>query len=199
MSVRRTVLAASVLALVFIAGASAKKPPPPPLPPPPRRVTVADCADKPSPDGERAVQHHAGVGRSQHQLEQLVVLHPARRSGLHQGRPAPDDVHVLEAVAGHDVQLLRGRDHLDRETLGRSNSVTYTTPADTTAPSAPTLSLTGTWPVRISVAWTASVDDVGSQVWYTLLVNGTSYGADQIGYRSALVLDRSPATTSRSR
>ena len=34
MSVRRTVLAASVfvLALVFIAGASAKKPPPPPPP-----------------------------------------------------------------------------------------------------------------------------------------------------------------------
>ena len=54
-----------------------------------------------------------------------------------------------------------------------SNTVTYTTPADTTAPSAPTLSLTGTWPVRISVAWTASVDDVGSQVWYTLLVNGS--------------------------
>jgi hypothetical protein len=76
-----------------------------------------------------------------------------------------------------------------------SNTVTYTTPADTTAPSAPTLSLTDIWPVRISVAWTASVDDVGSQVWYTLLVNGASYGADQIGYRSALVLDRSPATT----
>ena len=74
-----------------------------------------------------------------------------------------------------------------------SNSVYL--PADTTAPSAPTLSLTGNWPVRISVAWTASVDDVGSQVWYTLLVNGTSYGADQIGYRSALVLDRAPETT----
>ena len=55
--------------------------------------------------------------------------------------------------------------------------------------------MTGVWPTRISVAWTASVDDVGSQVWYTLLVNGSPYGGDMIGYRSALVLDRSPATT----
>ena len=97
-------------------------------------------------------------------------------------------------MAGHDVQLLRSRDHLDRGARPAA-AASPTTPANTTAPSAPTLSLTGNWPVRISVAWTASVDDVGSQVWYTLLVNGTSYGADQIGYRSALVLDRAPETT----
>jgi hypothetical protein len=76
-----------------------------------------------------------------------------------------------------------------------SNTVTYTTPADTTAPSAPTLSLTNTWPVRISVAWTRSVDDVGLQVWYTLLVNGTPFSADQLGFQSALLLDRTPSTT----
>ncbi len=55
--------------------------------------------------------------------------------------------------------------------------------------------MTGIWPVRVAVAWTRSVDDVGSQVWYTLLVNGVDYGADQIGYQSALVLDRTPSTT----
>lgn len=81
------------------------------------------------------------------------------------------------------------------DTSAPSNTVTYTTPPDTTAPSAPELSLTGVWPVRVAVAWTRSVDDVGSQVWYTLLVNGVDYGANQLGFQSALVLDRSPSTT----
>ena len=34
-----------------------------------------------------------------------------------------------------------------------------------------------------------------NQVWYTLLADGSPYGADLIGYRSATVLDRSPSTT----
>ena len=50
------------------------------------------------------------------------------------------------------------------------------------------------WPTRVSLSWTQSVDN-STQVWYTLLVNGSPYGADLIGYRSATVLDRSPATT----
>ena len=52
----------------------------------------------------------------------------------------------------------------------------------------------GCRPTRISVAWTGSVDNT-AQVWYTLLVNGSPYGADLIGSGSALVLDRSPSTT----
>jgi len=81
-----------------------------------------------------------------------------------------------------------------------SNTVTYTTPPDTTPPdttppSAPTLSLTGVWPMRVSVAWTNSVDDIGTHVWYTLLVDGTPLSANQLGFGSALVLDRAPATT----
>lgn len=77
---------------------------------------------------------------------------------------------------------------------GSSNTVSHTTPPDTTPPTAPTLSVTGVWPVRISLSWTTSVDNA-TQVFYTLLADGSPYGADMIGSRSALVLDRSPSTT----
>jgi chitodextrinase len=75
-----------------------------------------------------------------------------------------------------------------------SNTVSYTTPPDTTPPTAPTLTATGSWPTRVPVSWTTSVDNV-SQVWYTLLVDGSPYGSDMIGSRSSLVLDLSPETT----
>jgi chitinase len=75
-----------------------------------------------------------------------------------------------------------------------SNTVTYTTPPDVTPPTTPTLTSTSVWPTRISVSWTQSVDNV-SQVWYTLLVNGAPYPADEIGMGSTLLLYRSPSTT----
>ena len=78
---------------------------------------------------------------------------------------------------------------------GNSNTVTYTTPPDTTPPSPPPeLSATAVYPTRISVAWTASVDNV-SQVYYTLFVDGSPYFGDLIGYREWTVLDLSPSTT----
>ena len=196
MPVRRTALAASVLALVFIAGASAKKPPPPPVPPPPPpsdesptaptnlRLTVNgpysitlawDASNTSSSSWWYCIQRD-GQGCIRVDPPQTTFTF----SRLWPGTTFNYSVVAITSTGKRSAS---------------SNSVTYTTPADTTAPSAPTLSVTGTWPVRVSVAWTASVDDVGSQVWYTLLVNGTSYGADQIGYRSALVLDRAPATT----
>ena len=76
-----------------------------------------------------------------------------------------------------------------------SNSVSYTTPPDTTPPSPPpALSLVSVFPTRISVAWTASRDNT-SQVWYTLLVNGSPYFVDQIGSRGATLLRLSASTT----
>ena len=77
---------------------------------------------------------------------------------------------------------------------GSSNTVSYTTPPDTTPPTAPTLSLNAMWPTRISLSWTTSVDNT-TQVWHTLLANGSPHFSDSIGSRSALVLDRSPSTT----
>ena len=75
-----------------------------------------------------------------------------------------------------------------------SNSVTYTTPPDTTAPSpAPTLTTTSVYPTRVSVSWIASTDNT-SQVFYTLFVDGSLY-AESIGYRAWTVLRLSPETT----
>jgi hypothetical protein len=53
-----------------------------------------------------------------------------------------------------------------------SNSVTHTTPPDTTPPSpAPVLSAQAVHPTRITVSWTQAVDDL-TQTWYTLFVDG---------------------------
>jgi chitodextrinase len=66
---------------------------------------------------------------------------------------------------------------------GFSNTVTYRTPPDTTAPApAPQLSLTYLRPTRIGVSWTASTDNT-SQVWYTLYHNGQPHITDAIGLR----------------
>jgi len=46
----------------------------------------------------------------------------------------------------------------------------------------------------ISLSWTASTDNT-SQVWHTLLVDGTPLFADQIEYSSATVLYLAPGTT----
>src|SRR6266511_2217723 len=76
-----------------------------------------------------------------------------------------------------------------------SNTVTYTTPPDTTAPSPPpALTMTSVYPARISVSWTASTDNT-SQVSYALFVDGSPFVAGQIGYRTALLTHVAPSTT----
>jgi hypothetical protein len=198
MSVRRTVLAASVvvlaLAFVFVAAAPAKKPPPPPPPPPPPSetgptvptnlrltvngpysITLAWDASKTSASNWWYCIQRDGLGCIRVDPPQTTFAF----SKLWPGTTFNYSVIAITSTGKRSAP---------------SNTVTYTTPADTTPPSAPTLSVTGVWPVRVSVAWTTSVDDVGSQVWYTLLVNGSPYGSDMLGSRSALVLDRSPAT-----
>jgi chitodextrinase len=78
---------------------------------------------------------------------------------------------------------------------GNSNSVTYTTPPDTTPPSpAPQLTLTSVRPTRFAVTWTPSTDNV-SQVFYTLFVDGAPQFSGAIGVRSWVLLDRTPETT----
>jgi hypothetical protein len=77
---------------------------------------------------------------------------------------------------------------------GNSNTVTYTTPADTTPPSAPTLSTTAVFPTRVSLSWTQSMDNA-TQVYYTLFVDGSPFPEGQIGFRDATVLDLAPSST----
>jgi Fibronectin type III domain len=191
MSVRRTVLAASLLALafVFVAGAAAKKPPPPPSDTGPTApanlrlnvngpysITLAWDASRTSASNWWYCIQRDGLGCVRVDPPQTTFTF----SKLWPGTTFNYSVVAITSTGKRSAP---------------SNTVTYATPPDTTAPTAPTLSVTGVWPVRVSVAWTTSVDDIGSQVWYTLLVDGRPYGGDMLGSRSALVLDRSPATT----
>ena len=75
-----------------------------------------------------------------------------------------------------------------------SNAVTVTIPPDTTAPTEPVLSLTSLLPIRASFAWTASTDNV-TQVYYTLLVDGSPYFSGLIGALSRTVLYLEPGST----
>ena len=71
-----------------------------------------------------------------------------------------------------------------------SNTVTATTMADRTPPTAPVLSVTNVLATRISITWTASVDDV-SFPRYTLLMNGTPPPS----VHGRTMLDLTPSTT----
>jgi chitodextrinase len=64
---------------------------------------------------------------------------------------------------------------------GTSNSVSYTTPPDTTPPSPPpTLTAPTVLPTRVALSWTASTDDRGGQVFYTLFVDGTARSVNNV-------------------
>lgn len=76
-----------------------------------------------------------------------------------------------------------------------SNTVSFTTQADTEAPSpAPVLSVTGLLPTRVDLMWTTAVDAFGSQVFYTLFRDGSPIVLDS-GATAATVLNLTPETT----
>jgi hypothetical protein len=75
----------------------------------------------------------------------------------------------------------------------KSNTVSATTPADTTAPSAPILSLAGVNPTEVSLTWTASTDD-GPYLFYEVFVNG-SPSVDAGQNRFAVVHGLTPETS----
>jgi chitodextrinase len=75
----------------------------------------------------------------------------------------------------------------------KSNTVTVTTPPDTTPPTAPVLSLVGVSPTEVSLEWTASTDD-GLHVFYQVFVNG-SPNVDAGQNRFAVVEGLTPETT----
>jgi hypothetical protein len=182
MSGRKLVCAVSALAfaLVFVAAAPAKKPPPGGTSPPPGptnlRITASstyslslawDPAKTSSSNWWYCVQVD-GSGCYRVDPPQTTFT----RSGLMPGRTTTWTVVAVDS-SGHRS--------------APSNSVTFTTPPDTTAPSpAPSLTLISAYPTRISVAWTASTDDT-SQVSYTVWVDGAQH----------LELFTSPATLLR--
>jgi hypothetical protein len=75
----------------------------------------------------------------------------------------------------------------------KSNTVSATTPRDTTAPSAPVVSVVGVNPTEVSLEWTASTDD-GPYLFYQVFVNG-SPNVDARQNRFAVVHGLSPETS----
>ena len=75
----------------------------------------------------------------------------------------------------------------------RSNTLTVTTPRDTTAPTAPVVSLVGVNPTEVSLQWAASTDD-GFHIRYQVFVNGSPNGAETFNLAS-VVHGLTPETT----
>lgn len=76
-----------------------------------------------------------------------------------------------------------------------SNTVTVTTPPDTTPPTAPSLSVTDAGATYVSLTWTPSVED-GPFVWYEVYLNGSPYrSVDGANTTSTTVLGLAPDTT----
>jgi chitodextrinase len=78
-----------------------------------------------------------------------------------------------------------------------SNTVTVTTPPDTTPPSAPTLSGSVRGPSQVSLTWTRSTDDLSEFVGYRILANGVQVTAHVNWYAETQVVLRhlTPSTT----
>jgi chitodextrinase len=76
----------------------------------------------------------------------------------------------------------------------RSNTLTVTTPPDTTPPSAPVVSLVGVNPTEVSLRWTASTDD-GLHIRYQVFVNGSPSGVETLNGLAAVVHGLTPQTT----
>jgi hypothetical protein len=78
-------------------------------------------------------------------------------------------------------------------TSSKSNTLSVATPPDTTAPSAPVVSVIGVNPTEVALSWTASTDD-GLHVLYQVFVNG-SPSVDARQNLSAVVHGLTPETT----
>jgi chitodextrinase len=78
-----------------------------------------------------------------------------------------------------------------------SNTVSFTTPPDTTPPSpAPVISVTQLFPSGVTLTWPQPVDDFSTQVYWTLTVNGSVLGyPDQLGPPTQTLLGLTPETT----
>ncbi len=174
----------SVLALVVVSPAvAAGKVRPSPSGPTNLRITATtatsvslawDAAKSGSTNWWYCVQHN-GSG--------CVRVDPPQTT-LTRGSLLPGQTHTFSVYA-IDTAGQRSAD---------SNTVSYTTPADTTPPSPPpTLSLVAAYPTRISIAWTSATDDT-SQVWYSLLVNGNP-SPSGVTVQGTTLFYLSPATT----
>jgi chitodextrinase len=80
---------------------------------------------------------------------------------------------------------------------GRSNTVTVTTPRDTTPPTAPVLSGTVRGPSQVQLTWTQSTDETRMPIRYAFFANGApvTEHVNWWGERTIVLRHLTPATT----
>jgi hypothetical protein len=189
---RRTVVAALalVLALVAVSAAPAKRPPPPPPPsdgggpsaPTNLRITASS-------DTSISLAWDAAKGGSTSWWYCVV------RNGEGCLRVDPPQTTLSlsklwpDRTTTYTVVTVDSNGHRSAP----SNSVTHTTPPDTSPPSpAPVLTAQAVYPTRITVSWTQSVDNL-TQTWYTLFLDGAPITEAFISPSTVFYLE--PSTT----
>jgi hypothetical protein len=80
---------------------------------------------------------------------------------------------------------------------GKSNTITVTTPRDTTPPTAPVLTGSVRGPSQVSLTWTRSTDDLSEFVVYRIFANGVrvTEHLNWIGETSLVLRHLTPSTT----
>ena len=195
MSVRRVALSAipALLALALIApeAGAAPKPKPTPTPTP----SPSPCgADEPPDHGHDIGERDARLGRARERLLDHVPPHLRERASSSstscRRRPpsrAPACRPTSPTRGSSSAVDMNGRPSAD------SNTVTYKTPPDTTAPPAPTLSAPlYVGPRLVELDWTDSVDETSSAVTYLVNRNGIS---TNYGNQSRAVVPLAPLTS----
>jgi hypothetical protein len=168
---RRTVFAALTLALALVAvsAAPAKRPPPPPPPsdgggssaPTNLRITASS-------DTSISLAWDAANGGSTSWWYCVV----RNGEGCLRVDPPQTTLSLSKLWPGRTTTYTVVTVDSNGHRSAPSNSVTHTTPPDTSPPSpAPVLTAQAVYPTRITVSWTQSVDKV-TQTWYTLFLDG---------------------------
>jgi hypothetical protein len=164
---RRTVFAALALALALAAvpAALAKKPPPPPggggSGPTNLRITASS-------DTGISLAWDAANGGSTNWWYCVV----RNGEGCLRVDPPRTTLSLTKLWPGRTTTYTVVAVNVNGQRSTPSNSVTHTTPPDTTPPSpAPVVSLQAAHPTRITVSWTLAVDAL-TQTWHTLFVDG---------------------------
>ena len=167
---RRTVFAAIALALalVVVSAAPAKRPPPPPPPggggssgPTNLRITASS-------DTSISLAWNAANGGSTNWWYCVV----RNGEGCLRVDPPRTTFSLSKLWPGRTTTYTVVTVNTNGNRSTPSNSVTHTTPPDTTPPSpAPVLTAQAVFPTRITVSWTLAADAL-TQTWHTLFVDG---------------------------
>jgi hypothetical protein len=99
---------------------------------------------------------------------------------------------------GRTVSFVIWAGNAKGQTSPKSNTVEVTLPVDTTPPSAPVVSVTGTTSSTVGLAWPAAADDDYTCCAYRVFADGSTVGVDNLRWtseRTVTVLRLAAATT----